>query len=141
MGWQKPLSPDERTYLMLAATAFGTVGVGTAWYFFTGLFYESSPPQHCERVETFFQNLRTPVDKHGVEAVQTSIYRLMGGLCMVYGIFILLLMVIPNRFNGRLCFLFCGGIIFAVGMILLLRARARQRRSAVPPGTDSDLKT
>lgn len=141
MGWQKPLSPDERTYLMLAATAFGTVGVGTAWYFFTGLFYESSPPQHCERVETFFQNLRTPVDKHGVEAVQTSIYRLMGGLCLVYGIFILLLMLIPNRFNGRLCFLFCGGIIFAVGMILLLRARARQRRSAVPPGTDSDLKT
>ena len=119
MGWQEPLSPEGRTDLLLAATTLGTVGVGTAWYFFTGLFYKSSPAEHLERVETFFTNLHTPLDKHGVGAVQTSVYRLLGGLCMVYGVFILLLMLIPNRFGGRLAFLFCGGIIFAVGAVLI----------------------
>lgn len=130
MGWTTPMSPDERTYLMLGATTFGTVGIGSAWYFFTCLFYKSSPPQHQERVETFFKNLNTPVEKHGAEAVQSSIYRLMGGLCTVYGVFILLLMLIPNRFSGRLCFLFVGGVIVSVGMILVVVSRKRKTQSS-----------
>jgi uncharacterized membrane protein YedE/YeeE len=36
----------------------------------------------------------------------------------VYGGFILLLTAIPNRFNGRLAFLFCGGMMFGVGWVL-----------------------
>ena len=34
---------------------------------------------------------------------------------MVYGTFILLLMLIPNPLLGRLCFLFIGGVIGAGG--------------------------
>ncbi|MGH7951502.1 MAG: sodium:solute symporter family transporter [Limisphaerales bacterium] len=123
MGLKKVLSGDEKIYLELAATTFGTVIIGTAWYFFTSLFYKSSPPQEQERIETFFQDLRTPVDKHNVGGVQTTVYKLLGGLCLVYGAFILLLMLIPNRFNGRLCFLFCGGVIFTIGAILFRIAK------------------
>jgi len=131
LGREKPLNADEATYLKLAVTTLGgTVIIGSAWYFFTSLFYKSVPAAEKERVETFFTNLHTPVDKHGVEGVQTAIYKLLGGLCMVYGGFILLLTAIPNRFNGRLAFLFCGGVISGVGTILFMISRRRMGQAA-----------
>lgn len=130
MGWTKPLTSDEATYLRLGITTLGgTVLVGTTWYFLTSLFYKSSPVQHTETVDAFFKNLVTPVDKKGVAEVQTSIYKLLGRLCIVYGAFILLLMLIPNSWGGRLCFLFCGGAIFGVGALLERISRRNLRNS------------
>jgi Na+/proline symporter len=130
LGWEKPLSVDERTYLKLAITTLGgTVIVGSAWYFLTSLFYKSAPAEEQERVEKFFTNLHTPVDKEGAEAVQMAIYKLLGALCLVYGGFILLLMAIPNRFIGRLAFFFCGGVMFVVGAILFRIGKRKERES------------
>jgi Na+/proline symporter len=130
MGWTTPLNADETTYLKLAITTLGgTVIAGSAWYFFTSLFYKKAPQKEHERIEAFFQNLRTPVDKHGVEGVQTSIYKLLGALCMVYGAFILLCLLIPNTATGRLCFIFCGGIIFAVGAVLFRIGKKMSRHA------------
>lgn len=130
MGWEKPLNHDEATYLKLAITTLGgTVIIGSAWYFFTSLFYKAAPTEERERIEHFFTNLVTPVDKHGVEGVQTAVYKLIGALCMVYGGFILLLMAIPNRGTGRIAFLFCGGVMFAVGAVLWVVGK---RRAAQP---------
>jgi Na+/proline symporter len=124
IGWSTPLNADEQTYLKLAITTLGgTVIVGSAWYFFTSLFYKSAPQAERERIDAFFINLKTPVDKPGTEGVQAVIYKLLGSLCMVYGGFILLLIAIPNALTGRLAFVFCGGVIFSVGIILLVRSR------------------
>ena len=132
LGWTTPLNGDEQTYLKLAITTLGgTVIVGSAWYFFTGLFYKSTTVSEQERIETFFTNLHTPVDKHGVEGVQTAIYKLLGALCMVYGAFILLLMAIPNRFTGRLAFLFCGGVMFLAGRVLFTAGKRKERETTV----------
>jgi uncharacterized BrkB/YihY/UPF0761 family membrane protein len=140
MGWQKPLTADEGTYLKLAVTTIGgTVIIGSAWYFFTSLFYKAAPAAEHERIDTFFQNLHTPVDNQGqgVEDAQTSIYKLLGGLCMVYGGFILLLMAIPNKFTGRLAFLFCGGVMFSAGFLIFKRGQrkaklAREKAASTP---------
>lgn len=131
VGWDKPLNADEKTYLKLAITTLGgTVIIGSAWYFFTSLFYRKTPAAEQERVEKFFTNLHTPVDKHGVEGVQTVIYKLLGALCMVYGGFILLLMAIPNKSSGRVAFLFCGGVMFGVGAWLFKIGKRKERRAA-----------
>lgn len=133
MGWKTPLTGDEGTYLKLAVTTLGgTVFIGSAWYFFTSLFYKSAPMAAQARVDRFFTSLRTPVDKHGhgVEGVQTAIYKLLGSLCMVYGGFILLLMAIPNRFDGRLAFLFCGGVMFVAGLTIWLAGKRRKEQPA-----------
>ena len=130
-GWTTPLNGDEKTYLKLAiSTLGGTVIVGSAWYFFTGLFYKATPPVEQERIENFFTKLRTPVDKKDTEGVQTTIYKMLGALCLVYGGFILLLTAIPNKFNGRLAFLFCGGVMFGVGWVLLKVGRRKEREAA-----------
>ena len=131
VGWETPLNGDEKTYLKLAITTLGgTVIVGSAWYFFTSLFYKAAPAEERERVDKFFTNLHTPVDKHGVEGVQTAIYKLLGTLCMVYGAFILLLMAIPNKGSGRLAFLFCGGVMFGVGWVLFKVGKRKEREAA-----------
>jgi Na+/proline symporter len=128
MGWTTPLNGDEKTYLKLAVTTLGgTVIVGSVWYFFTSLFYQAAPAAEQQRIDQFFTNLQTPVDKHGVEGVQNTVYKMLGGLCLVYGAFILLLMVIPNRFNGRLAFLFCGGVMFGVGAVLWVVAKRKAK--------------
>jgi hypothetical protein len=49
---------------------------------------------------------------------------------MVYGGFILLLMAIPNRFDGRLAFLFCGGVMFAAGFLIFKRGQYKARQAA-----------
>lgn len=119
VGWEEPLNADEATYLKLAVTTLGgTVIVGSAWYFCTSLFYRRTPVAEQERVKNFFDNLHTPVATQGVAGVQTTIYKLLGALCMVYGAFILLLIAIPNGGAGRLAFLFCGGVMFGMGWIL-----------------------
>ncbi len=131
MGWEKPLNADEITYLRLAITTLGgTVIVGSAWFFFTSLFYQAAPAAEQERIEKFFTNLHTPVDKHGVAGVQTAVYKMLGALCLVYGIFILLLMAIPNRFNGRLAFLFCGGVMFGVGAVLWVASKRKAKQES-----------
>jgi len=141
IGWTTPLNGDEQTYLKLAVTTLGgTVIVGSAWYFFTSLFYKSAPQAERERIDAFFNNLKIPVDKPDDERVQTVIYKLLGSLCMVYGGFILLLIAIPNALAGRLAFVFCGGAIFSVGAILLVRSRrlASSQASVLAPESATD---
>ncbi|HYD85288.1 MAG TPA: hypothetical protein VEA63_14580 [Opitutus sp.] len=135
MGWSDPLTPDETTYLALAVSSLGgTVLIGTAWFFFTSLFYHRSPLEHRQQVDGFFANLATPLNKDGVAGVQASVYRLLGALCLVYGGFILALMLIPNPLIGRLCFLFCGGTIFLAGAILF--KAGKERRTLNSPDAD-----
>lgn len=124
MGWTTPLTHDEGTYLRLAVTTLGgTVLVGSAWYFFTSLFYQASAAVDRDRVDVFFQNLHTPIKEQGTAGQQSTVYKLLGALCLVYGAFILLLMLIPNNLTGRLCFLFCGGAIFGVGALIYRAGR------------------
>ena len=73
------------------------------------------------------------MDKHGVDAVQTAIYKLLGLLCLVYGGFILLLMAIPNRLTGRFAFLFCGGIMSGVGWLLFSIGKRKEQLDAAAP--------
>lgn len=137
-GWEKPLSADEATYVKLAVTTIGgTVIVGSAWFFFTSFFYKAAPAPERDRIESFFVNLVTPVDKQGVEDVQTVIYRLLGILCMIYGVFILLLIAIPNALSGRGAFLFCGGVMFAVGLALYLTSRRIEKTLRIHPTPES----
>jgi Na+/proline symporter len=134
LGWTKPLTPDEATYVKLGVTTLGgTVIVGSAWYFFTSLFYRRAPQPEQERIGAFFANLHTPVDKEGVEDLQEIIYRLLGLLCLVYGGFILLLMLIPNAATGRVAFLFVGGVIALTGGVLYAISRKKKAELAKHP--------
>jgi SSS family solute:Na+ symporter len=133
LGWNHALSKREQTDLTLFETTFMVVTVGTAWYFFTSLFYDKSPQEHKDRVERFFTHMKTPIDgkAEGIVDVDETVYRMIGGLCVVYGVFVLFLMLIPNTPQGRLCFFFCGGTILAAGLVLSGLARKLRREATL----------
>jgi len=132
MRWDHLPSKRETTDLTLFVTAFMTVSAGTIWFFFTSLFYDKSSEEYRQRIDGFFTNMNTPIDMkaESVANYDEIVYRMIGGLCLVYGLFVLLLMLIPNSMQGRLCFLFCGGAIFGTGAILSIVAKRLRQDGA-----------
>ena len=46
----------------------------------------------------------------------------LGKLAIPYGSFVFLMALIPNSFNGRMCFVFAGGLILGIGFLLRHKA-------------------
>jgi len=130
LGWTEPLSKREATDALLAATVIGNVIFAGGWFFLTTFFYRRSSAEHRARVDELDQRLHTPVTTADDHASEEVIYRLLGKLCLFFGSFILLLVVIPNPILGRGCFVFCGGAIFMMGVRLVASARKLSRQAA-----------
>jgi Na+/proline symporter len=131
-GMAAPFKPEETTQAFLIATAFGVIAVSVAWYFFTSLFYESSPAKYKANLEEFFGRLQKPIEGMTVEQVRenTKVVGAIGWLCMIFGAFVVLMILVPNEGLKRLAFLFSGGCIFSVGW--LLRNVAKQAENRKP---------
>jgi hypothetical protein len=79
--------------------------------------------------------LHTPIEPISSGAGENQqIYVMLGQLCLVYGSFVSLLILMPNRTEGRGCFLFCGGIICAAGLILRHLRHSHRRDILEMPG-------
>jgi Na+/proline symporter len=94
----------------------------TAWFFTTGLFFKNAPKAYKDTVEQFFQKINTPVDyqkEHGSAGNDREQFKILGGLCLAYATFFMLLMFIPNTFLGKSCFGFIGLINIIVGFLFL----------------------
>jgi len=129
----QPLSKADASYWTVAAGLLMNVGVGGLWFFASRVFWNASSPAYRARVEQFFIQMRTPVDFQreigaGSDHQQATV---LGMLCLWYGVFISLLALIPNPLIGRLGFLFCGGVVLAIG--LALRKASARRSAAVGP--------
>lgn len=131
----RALTPAERTDLLLVVTVLGTSLVGLIVFFGSALFFQRTETPERERIASLFAKLHEPVQPAAdADISDEPVYRLLGALCMVYGAFILLLMLIPNPLFGRLAFLFVGGIIGTVGVVLYKVAnRKRARANAATP--------
>ncbi len=130
LGWSA-LNDSELGDARLALTTLINFTVCLLWFLGTMPFWKYTPESYKKQVNTFFDEMRTPIDMEaeGVagwdkDRVQ---YHVMGILCLCYGGFILLLMLLPNPLWGRACFLFCGGSIALLGGILFwIGKRKRQ---------------
>ena len=127
----QPLSKAEASYWTVAAGLIMNVGVGGLWFLATRVFWRASPAAYRARVEAFFVQMRTPIDFQREIGPASDHHQgtVLGMLCIGYGGFISLLALIPNPLIGRLGFLFCGGVVLAVGLAL---RRAGARRPAKP---------
>jgi Na+/proline symporter len=111
--------------------------VGSTWFGLAAVVAPRPTEQERGRVDAFFTKMCTPVDfareekSAGSDNVQA---RVMGMLCLLYGGFVTLLVLIPNPLTGRLAFAFCGMVMFAVGwMLWRAGTRGRQRELAEVP--------
>jgi hypothetical protein len=80
------------------------------------------------RHKAFYKLIYKPVDFHkeeqsgGSDNLQCKI---MGTLSLIYGLFVSLLVVIPNPLWGRGAFLFCGGALLVVGYLLIRASKTK----------------
>lgn len=126
-----PFKPEEVTQFYLFATVVGVSAACLSWFFFTSLFYEKSSPEYKARVDEFFQRLKTPVGDLTEEQVKENhkVVGAIGTLCMIFGSFVLLLLLVPNDNTRRLGFLFSGGVIVTTGWLL---RKSAKRHEATP---------
>lgn len=124
-----PLTAAERSYWTVANGLLLNIVIGSLWFFGTRAFWNAASPAYRDRVEAFFVQLRTPIDfkKEIGEESDSQQAHVLGMLCLYYGGFITLLALIPNPLLGRLGFVFCGGIVFLIGLALRRAGRARPR--------------
>lgn len=121
-GQVEPLNNRELGDINIAVTTAAIFLACSLWYFFTMLFYKSSPQDYRDRVDAFFKETRTPIDRKTEHADEKENDRrqhsVLGNLCFAYGSLTLLLLAVPNPMSDRILILCCGGFVAIVGAIL-----------------------
>ena len=139
------LTKGEGDYWVQGIAATMNVIVGWAWFLVTPLIARlagkgARDAEEKERVDRFFADLRTPIDFEreqgpGSDNLQAKV---MGILCLIYGGFITLLVLIPNDWSKRWAFLFCGAVMFGIGWMLHRASKYKASRAeAAAHGIDA----
>ncbi len=132
-----PFSQREIGDLDIATTTAVLFAVCVTWFFGTMLFYKSEDHEYVAQVDRFFHEMNTPIaalPEDGSNETDSRQYRVLGNLCLIYGAFILLLLLIPNPARARLCILFCGSFLVVPGIVLRVLGRrvSNRRREGHP---------
>ena len=110
------------SFYFYTASVLGNVLIAGGWFLATTRFYNVSSEKSQQRDSAFFERMNTPlnapVDSADHDKLDSLQHALLGKLCLVYGSFIMLMALIPNTLEGRLCFLFCGGVVAVIGWCL-----------------------
>ena len=129
---QTPFTGQEFSDLSIAITTGVLAAVCTGWFFLTMLFYRHDGTAYSRQVDEFFEEMNTPVnamDEHGPSYDSDARqYNVLGTLCLIYGGFILLLILVPNGLQDRLMILLVGGVITTAGLILRTIAKRIRRK-------------
>ena len=136
MGWNsRPLSVRETDDWVLLLGVLLDVVICSAWFWGTCLFVKRRTAREVERVEEFFQRMKTPIDFHTEEGAGNDAqqYRMLGLMSLIYGAFISLLILIPNSPLGRLGMFACAGTMLGVGGFLYCNYRRLQAKSEANP--------
>lgn len=122
--------------LKIAITTGVVALFSVGWFFLTMRFYREDEQPYVKEVDHFFDDMATPIQPkehelggHDDESRQCAV---LGNLCLVYGAFILLLVLIPNELRGRLIILCCSVIVATIGLAL----KALGRKYRVHPSGD-----
>lgn len=126
---EAPLNVQESGDLKIAMTTAVIFLFCTIWFFATTAFYKHTTPEYREQVDDFYTEMNTPIDRS-----QTRLpdyegdrrqYKVLSILCFAYGSLTLLLLAVPNDLQSRLLVLICGGIVVAIGGLLLWLSKRR----------------
>lgn len=112
-------------------SGLGNIVICSIWFFITVWIARATGMKTPPMVEDFFERQRQPVDHSGEGGQESDDVqaRILGILCFIYGGFISVLgLIIPNPLGGRMCFLFCGLLIVAIGGLLYRASKAHKKR-------------
>lgn len=123
-GLTSALTDREWVDLVVAVSLISHVVITGGFFCLTTLFYRRLPEDRESAVDRFFVNINTPLHKaEGDHAHLDNRQRiLLGRMVAIAGILVIAMMALPNPLWGRLVFLSCGVVVFAVGFMLFSAA-------------------
>jgi SSS family solute:Na+ symporter len=130
MGWT--LTKRESDDWVLLVGILLNVTVCTIWFLGSCYFGKRRPQEEKTRVDQFFKQMKTPIDfarEIGADN-DAKQYHTLGLLCLIYGSFIALMLLIPNPFWGRMGILFCMGCMMGTGGLLYWHSQRLKRAPA-----------
>lgn len=131
-GYNRPLDNHTKEYWRQSIELFGNISIGSAWFLGSTFFWRHTTSEHQANVAEFFTRFNRPVDFTTEEGADNDARQsaAVGGLCLAYGGFVLVLALIPNPVSGRLAFIGCGGIVLLIGALLLRSSRTAPKDGA-----------
>lgn len=120
-GLAQPMTGMDKgdiTFIVITAV---TLICSISWFFMTSIFYKHGKEEHKASIEALFQDMRTPIDHVAEESENRDAtqYYIVGTLSLILGCLLMLGCLIPNSFSERMVFVYCGGIVVAIGLLLL----------------------
>ncbi|MCH6258659.1 hypothetical protein MLD52_19010 [Puniceicoccaceae bacterium K14] len=104
-------------------------------------FYRYSKQVYRDQVDKLFKDMRTPIDfeKEIGGANDTQQLRTMGNVSIAGGLFLAILLILPNSLSGRMCVLFVCGFVILIGSLMKRTARLKDEALKVA-NLDTDVK-
>lgn len=128
IGLDSPFRPDEVDEYLFFSSLFLNVIISSLWFIGTSYFAKYNKEEYTLQEEKFFKQMNDPVVTNDEETkvMDKKQLQTLSRLSIPYGSFVILLALIPNDFNGRICFVFAGGLILGVGFLLRKKAKKYQ---------------
>jgi len=118
-------TPREASDMNLILTIGAHLVITAGFFCATALLYKEEKDPYKEQTDAFFNDLKTPVVAGGEQDDYDRQQRSkLGSMVMYMGMGIVLMVLIPNPWWGRLIFACCAVIILGIGMLLKKSAKA-----------------
>lgn len=130
------MTTREVRYYDASVGAIINIIIPSIWYFTTRIWYrEPVNPERKEELAIYWRNLATPVlgIEDGSADQDRSQGKLMSILTLTYGVFIILLALIPNEPGGRLAFLLGGLVVLLMAWGIYRSTHPRGQGAAAVP--------
>jgi Na+/proline symporter len=117
------------------------VVVGVAAFFACMPAWRFAPPAYRDKVDAFFTRMHTPVDfeQEVGQSSDRQQLNIIGGFALIIGSAILLLLLLPNPWLGRLGILFVAGTLLLVGTLMRWYGRGAAHPVQDPSATPQPL--
>jgi len=120
----EPFTKREATDMNLILTLAAHVFITAGFFCLTTLFYKEATDKNINETRLFFENIETTVvednKQHEFDRQQR---KKLGSMVICMSAGVLLMVLIPNPFWGRIMFILCSLVIFTIGILLRLSAK------------------
>ncbi len=126
-------SSREVNDIVLIVGVISNFIVGVGWFFIATALDKRLSEKRVAEVTAFFEDVDKPVLAGDRDAGQDDPgiqVRLISRVAIAYGVFMLLMALIPNPWSGRVAFIFCGGSLLVIAHLLRRSARAHKTDAA-----------
>lgn len=139
----RALNPREIVDLEFFASVTAIITTCSLW--FIGSRWLQAPYKRKvehDRTLPFFQRIQQRVDfedEHGSRGNDATQFGILGSICVVYGAFFVVMMIIPNSLTGRACYAFMAFANLAIGALFIRKSRTHATRADSPMKKTAEL--